>query len=83
MADDEVSSALLRQSLEDLRRSVDQLSGKVSDYNVLQHRVGEIERDLQDLTSRRRTDRQLVLVAFIAPTALWLLQLFVTSRGAV
>ena len=83
VGDDDVTNALLRQTVEDLRRSVDELRKTVGDYNVLQHRVSEVEKDLKDLTSRKANDRRLVLVAFVAPTVLWLLQLYVTSRGGV
>lgn len=83
MPEDEVSNALFRQSVSELRAAVDDLRKTVADYNVLVHRVSEVEKDLEQLTQRKVADRRMIIVAFVAPTALWLLQFFTASRGGV
>lgn len=83
MPDDDVPSALLRQSVEDLRKAVEKLSGTVSDYNVLQHRVTVLENDNKEMKARKVNDRRLIIAAFLGPFALWLAQLFYASQGSV
>lgn len=83
MPEGQVTDALMRQTVDELRRAVDELRRTLGDYNVLVHRVGEIEKDLENLNTRRTTDRRMIIVAFVAPTALWLLQFFTSARGGI
>ena len=83
--DDELTNALLRHSVDDLRRSVDELRKTVADYNVLVHRVTEVEKDVDEIKDRHVANRRLVFAALVAPAVLWVIQLAYAfiSRSAI